>query len=102
MWPNRFVPKLMHNCVRDDLGSFCSFQKNLTKLVLNRIARFFLVQTYQKMEKYIPNDHTLYQTAVKQTNGNKMFQMIIKYQYQNFPFQGPPKFTQIGIFGLKI
>jgi hypothetical protein len=22
--------------------------------------------------------------------------------YQNFPFQGPPKYTQIGIFGLKI
>jgi hypothetical protein len=22
--------------------------------------------------------------------------------YQHFPFQGPPKFTQIGIFGLKI
>jgi hypothetical protein len=21
--------------------------------------------------------------------------------YQHFPFQGPPKFTQIGIFGLK-
>jgi hypothetical protein len=22
--------------------------------------------------------------------------------YKHFPFQGPPKFTQIGIFGLKI
>jgi hypothetical protein len=21
--------------------------------------------------------------------------------YQDFPFQGPPKFTQIGIFGMK-
>jgi hypothetical protein len=28
------------------------------------------------------------------TNGNKI--------YQYFPIYGPPKFTQIGIFGLKI
>jgi hypothetical protein len=27
--------------------------------------------------------------------------MAIKYLYQYFPIQGPPKFTQIGIFGLK-
>jgi hypothetical protein len=32
--------------------------------------------------------------------------MIIKYPksskiYKHFPIQGPPKFTQIGIFGLK-
>jgi hypothetical protein len=27
--------------------------------------------------------------------------MVIK-KYQHFPFQGPPKFTQIAIFGLKI
>jgi hypothetical protein len=30
-------------------------------------------------------------------NGSKIFQMV-----QYFPFQGPPKFTQIRIFGLKI
>jgi hypothetical protein len=42
-----------------------------------------------------------------------MYQMVIKYPKslqnipnghkinQHFPIQGPPKFTQIGIFGLK-
>jgi hypothetical protein len=34
-----------------------------------------------KWQYYIPNDHKI---------------------YQHFPFQGPPKCTQIGIFGLKI
>jgi hypothetical protein len=28
--------------------------------------------------------------------------MAIKYIYQNLPSQDPPKFIQIGIFGLKI
>jgi hypothetical protein len=28
--------------------------------------------------------------------------MAIKYRYQHFPFQGPPKYTQFGIFGLKL
>jgi hypothetical protein len=27
--------------------------------------------------------------------------MTIKYLYLHFPIKGPPKFTQIGIFGLK-
>jgi hypothetical protein len=46
-------------------------------------------------------------------NGHKLYQMAIKYFqwplhgpnspkiYQHFPLQDPPKFTQIGIFGLK-
>jgi hypothetical protein len=34
-------------------------------------------------------------------NGRKIFQMVIKYLHQHFPFQGPPKFTQIWIFGSK-
>jgi hypothetical protein len=49
---------------------------------------------HTKMGKNIPNYHTLYQTSIKYTNGHKI--------YQHFLFQGPPKFTQIGIFGLKI
>jgi hypothetical protein len=56
-----------------------------------------LVQT---KKENIPNDQTLYQTAIKYTkwpqnipNGHKI--------YQHFLFQGRPKFTQIGIFGLK-
>jgi hypothetical protein len=34
-----------------------------------------------KWPKYVPNGHKI---------------------YLNFPFQGPPKFTKIGIFGMKI
>jgi hypothetical protein len=33
-------------------------------------------------------------------NGHKLYQMAVKYY--KFPFQGPPKFTQIGIFGLNL
>jgi hypothetical protein len=47
-----------------------------------------------------PNDHKIYQTAIKyfqspenRPNGPKIC--------QDFPLQEPPKCTQIGIFGLK-
>jgi hypothetical protein len=33
--------------------------------------------------------------------GHKIFQMVITYTNINVPFKGPPKFTKIGIFGLK-
>jgi hypothetical protein len=48
----------------------------------NRVARFFLVK-HTKMGggNYVPNDHKI---------------------YQHFSFQGPPKCTQSGIFGMKI
>jgi hypothetical protein len=46
-------------------------------------------ETYHKI--YIPNGHKIYQIR---PNGHKM--------YQHLPLQDPPKFTQIGIFGLKI
>jgi hypothetical protein len=66
--------------------------------LLNRVARFFLVQTYQNV-KDIPNDHKLYQKAIKYPeypqnipNGHKI---------KHFSIKGPPKFTQIEIFGLK-
>jgi hypothetical protein len=79
--------------------------KELTYNVCPRVARFFLVQTYQNGKIYtkwpqtIPNCHKLYQMAAY-----VMFQMVINDQKfcQHFPFQGPPKFTQIGTFGLKI
>jgi hypothetical protein len=35
-------------------------------------------------------------------NGQKIDQIDIKYVYRHLPLQVPPKFTQIGIFGLKI
>jgi hypothetical protein len=48
----------------------------------------------------------IYQIATKLPSGHQMFrnifQMATKYVYQPFPFQGPPKFTLIGIFGWKI
>jgi hypothetical protein len=34
-------------------------------------------------------------------NAYNVFQMAVEYN-QNFPFQGPPKFTQFGIFVMKI
>jgi hypothetical protein len=40
----------------------------------------------------LPNCH-----KVCTPNGRKIFQMTIKH----YPLQGPPKFTQIAIFGLK-
>jgi hypothetical protein len=53
------------------------------------------------MGKHIPNNHKIYQMSTKYTkwpeiglNGPKI--------YQHFPMQNLPKFTQIGIFGLKI
>jgi hypothetical protein len=36
-------------------------------LVMPKVARFFLIQTYQN-GKNIPNDHKLYQTAINYTN----------------------------------
>jgi hypothetical protein len=59
-----------------------------------------LVKTYQN-GKYILNDYKIYQMAIKYTkwpkntrNGRKIF--------QHFTFRDPPKYTQIGIFGMKI
>jgi hypothetical protein len=43
----------------------------------------------------MPNDHKVYQMAVKYTkNGQRIS--------HHLPLQDPPKFTQIAIFGLKI
>jgi hypothetical protein len=65
-----------------------------------RVARFFLVQTYQN-GKSVPNGHKLYQTAIYYT---KWPEIIPNYRkiFQHFLFKGPPKYTQDGIFGLKI
>jgi hypothetical protein len=63
----------------------------------------FLGPNKPKTGKNIQNDHKLYQKAVNCTKmavKNK-FQMLIKYIQQHFPFQGPPNFTNVGIFGLK-
>jgi hypothetical protein len=50
----------------------------------------------------IPKRLKIYQIATKIPNDHNIFPMAREYIYQLFPFQGPPKFTQFGIFGLKI
>jgi hypothetical protein len=51
-----------------------------------------------KTGENIPNDHKIYQMAIKyfqwpknRPNGHKI--------YEHFPLHDPPKFIQIGIFG---
>jgi hypothetical protein len=65
-----------------------------------RVARYFLTQ-FTKRGKILSN--------CKLPNVHKMFKMAAVYLFQMaqeytnlFPFQGPQKFTQIGILGLKI
>jgi hypothetical protein len=63
-------------------------------------ARIDLVKD-TKTGRNIPNDHKMYQIAIQY---NKWLQYIPNFRkiFQHFPFQGPPKHTQIGIFGLKM
>jgi hypothetical protein len=75
-----------------------------TKLQLN----YQMAKLYTKWPNNIPNGQTIYQMAKQYTkwpnnipNVRNIFQMAIEYA-NLFPFLGPPKFTQIGIFGLKI
>jgi hypothetical protein len=63
-------------------------------------CQIYLDTIYQIREKYTKFPLN-YQVSIKCTkwpenisNGQRI--------YQPFPFQGPPKFIQIGIFGLKI
>jgi hypothetical protein len=63
-------------------------------------CQIFLDTIYQNGGKYticiatlLPNGHNMY-VYVHILNGQRI--------QQPFPFQGPPKCTQIGIFGLKI
>jgi hypothetical protein len=65
-----------------------------------RVARSFLVKIYQNREKYTKLSLN-YQMAIKYTKWAKSIPNGHK-RYQHFPVQGPPKFAQIGIFGLKI
>jgi hypothetical protein len=63
-----------------------------------RVARFFLTQCTKTGES-IPNgqwplNYQMYKIAVHIPKGQR--------KYQPFPLQGPQKFTEIGIFSLKI
>jgi hypothetical protein len=62
-------------------------------------CQIFLGEYYPN-RKNVPNEHKMYQMVIKYPkcllnipNGHKI--------YQHFPIYGPPKFTQIRIFGLK-
>jgi hypothetical protein len=66
-----------------------------TLCVPSRVARSFLVQ-HTKMGQNTPNEHTLYQGAIKYT-----YPKAVKYT-NIFSFQGPPKYTQIGCIGMQI
>jgi hypothetical protein len=75
----------------------CVFKRNVPK---RRVARFFLVQL-TKAGKICQNGHWIYQMVIKYSkwkwnrpNGHKI--------YQHISLQDTRKFTQIGIFGLKI
>jgi hypothetical protein len=56
---------------------------------------------YTKTGKIYQITNTLPNGHKNVPNGGIIFQMAKDYN-QPFPFQGPPKFTQIRIFGLKI
>jgi hypothetical protein len=66
-------------------------EKTTSRISTFRIARFLLIQTYQK-GKIISNGHTLYKITMPSNipNGHKI--------YQHFTFQGPPKYIQVWIF----
>jgi hypothetical protein len=74
-------------------------------------CQIFLGTTYQH-GKNLPNNHKIYQITIKYVcqmaayvcnapNCRKIDQMAVKYA-NIFHCKGPPKFTQIWIFGLKI
>jgi hypothetical protein len=46
------------------------------------------------MATKFPNVQNIYPMVIK------LFQITVKYN-NIFPFQGPPKYTQVGIFGRK-
>jgi hypothetical protein len=96
MWTLDFYELDMRSC--SGLGPLAS------TFLASRVARFFLVHTWSyqnglkctKWAQNVPNGHINIPNVRKIhiPNGHKI--------YQHFPIEGPPKFTQIGILGLKI
>jgi hypothetical protein len=69
--------------------------------VETRVARFFLTQ-YDKTGENIPNCHLIIKSPYKIFKMAVIYSNWIYLEYTNlFPFQGPPKFTRIGIFGFE-
>jgi hypothetical protein len=69
--------------------------------IKGRVARFFLVQ-HTKMWNNIPNNHKYTRWPQTIPNCRKVVVIAVHIIYQHPPLQDSPKFTQIGIFGLKI
>jgi hypothetical protein len=57
---------------------------------------------YTKLPQNIPNDYNVYQMATNIPKDRKVGRPNCFKIYQHLQLQDPPKFTQIGIFGLKI
>jgi hypothetical protein len=70
------------------------------KTAANRVARLFLVHHF-KTGKNQRNYYQIYQRAVKYFKWPYNRPNVHKI-YNHLPLQDPPKFTQTGIFGLKI
>jgi hypothetical protein len=98
-----FLPTVKQGSAREVQVSTILFREMRTGQrkwgVRDRVARCFVVQ-YTKTGETTPNDHNINPNAIKYTkwpenrpNGHKI--------YQYLPFQDPPKFTQIVIFGLE-
>jgi hypothetical protein len=69
--------------------------RKFNAVVSTRVARLFSCHNVPKRKK-------MYRFATKLPNGRNRYIPNVLRIYQPFPFQGPPKFTPIGIFGLKI
>jgi hypothetical protein len=54
---------IFHNTDISNAAAAEAEEKQGLNIVQSRVARFFLVQTYQN-QKNIPNDNTLYQSAI--------------------------------------
>jgi hypothetical protein len=88
-WPHAFLKS--HEWEKDD--NICIDDEIVLE---TRVARFFMLQ-HTKTGKNVPNNQKIYQMAIKYAKWPKIYQKDIKH----LPLQGPPKFTQIWIFGLK-
>jgi DNA-binding XRE family transcriptional regulator len=66
------------------LATSVIFQKNCSQ------------QTVQQTKngKYIPKWENTYQITTNLPKDHKIHQLRIKYVFQYFPIQGPPKYTQ--------
>jgi hypothetical protein len=74
----------------------CTLIDFVMVLVEAMVARYFLKQYTKNVGKYTKLPQ-LYQIALEFTKWSQNFP-----NYRKIYQQGPPKFTQIGIFGLKI